>query len=179
VRRNGSGWRAPRRSQNSRTILDLPTPASPRTVTRRGVPSASTAANSRSRISISLSRPTNERFRPSTPRGRMSDSARRRRLPTTPSGLPLATTDCGSSNSNAPRTDATVRSPTRMSPGCAACSRRAATFTASPVTNELCSRGLPTTTSPVFTPIRRESVSPNNSRMRRCIASAACSARSA
>src|SRR5207244_1998156 len=72
-----------------------------------------------------------------------------------------------------------VRSPTRISPGAAACSSRAAQLTASPVTNALPSRGRPTTTSPVFTPMRSASSSPNSARRRRCIASAACNARSA
>ena len=91
---------------------------------------------------------------PPTPRGRMSVSARTTRRQGTPLALSLASTVCGSSNSNAPRAAATVRSPARISPGAAACSSRAATFTASPVTNELPSRARPTTTSPVLTPIR-------------------------
>ena len=40
--------------------------------------------------------------------------------------FPFASTFCGSSNSNAPRAAATVRSPARISPGAAACSSRAA-----------------------------------------------------
>src|SRR5207249_2952455 len=67
------------------------------------------------------------------------------------------------------------RSPARISPGSAACSRRAATFTASPLTNELPTRGRPTTTSPVLTPIL--SASPGSTF--RCIESAAWRARSA
>ena len=51
-----------------------------------------------------------------------------------------------------------VSSPSRISPECAACSRRAATFTASPVDHRR--RRAPATTSPVFTPIRQASVIP-------------------
>ena len=50
---------------------------------------------------------------------------------------------------------ACVPTPIRTSPGAAACSRRAATFTASPVTSAWPAAGSPATTSPVFTPIRR------------------------
>ena len=46
----------------------------------------------------------------------------------------------------------------RTVPGSAACSRRAATFTASPVTSV--SPWSPATTSPVFTPIRAASETP-------------------
>ena len=49
-----------------------------------------------------------------------------------------------------------VRSPRKISPGAAACSRRAATFTASPVT--IFWSPIPATTSPVFTPIRHADV---------------------
>ena len=92
--------------------------------------------------SSSVARPTNTRPSPPTPRGRISVSARTRRRQTRPPGLPFASIVRGSSNSKAPRTIAAVRSPTRISPGAAACSSLAPTFTASPVTNELPSRGL-------------------------------------
>ncbi len=45
----------------------------------------------------------------------------------------------------------------RISPGCAACSSRAATLTASPVASR---SSVPVTTSPVFTPVRSERVVP-------------------
>jgi hypothetical protein len=67
-----------------------------------------------------------------------------------------------------PRAAPTVRSPARISPGSAPCSSRAATLTASPLTNELLSRARLTTTSPVLTPIRM--ARPLSSR--RCIAKA-------
>ena len=44
-----------------------------------------------------------------------------------------------------------VSAPIRISPGCAACSSRAATLTASPVASR---SAVPVTTSPVLTPIR-------------------------
>ena len=49
----------------------------------------------------------------------MSERARTRRRHSTPSAFPLASTVRSSENSNAPRTDATVRSPTRTSPASA------------------------------------------------------------
>src|SRR5919204_44661 len=91
-----------------------------------------------------------------------------------PAGFPFASTVVGPSNSKAPRAAPTVRSPARISLGPAACSRRAAVFTASPLTKELPSRGLPTTTSPVFTPIRRRSSSPNSSCCERGMESSLC-----
>ncbi len=127
-------------------------------MTRRGSPAASTSSYVRSSVSISSSRPTKARCRPETPawphereRTQAGAGTRRRRVCLSPRS------SCGSSNSNAPRTAATVRSPTRISPGSAACSSRAATLTGSPETNELPTRGLPTTTSPVLTPIRSAS----------------------
>jgi len=109
----------------------------------------------------------------------MSESARTNGRQATPPALPFASTILGSSNSNAPRTAETVRSPARISPGSAACSGRAATLTASPLTNELPSRGRPATTSPVLTPIRSDSAPAKTASSRRCIANAVCKARSA
>ena len=109
--------------------------------------------------------------RPTPARARRTSRAGRARLPAqrprsarrhaTPSAFPFASTVVAGPNWRSVRAAATVRSPTRISSGFAACSRRAATFTASPVTNELPTRGSPTTTSPVLTPIRSRSVSPN------------------
>ena len=109
----------------------------------------------------------------------MSESARTSGRQATPSALPFASMVFGSPNSNAPRTADTVRSPARISPGSAACSSRAATLTASPLTKELPSRGRPTTTSPVLTPIRSDSSPAKTASSRRCIANAVCKARSA
>ena len=97
-----------------------------------------------------------------------------------PGGLALGLDPRRAVNSNAPRT-ASYRPVTdqdlprrglRLEP-------RAQTLTASPVTKELPSRGRPTTTSPVFTPMRSLRRPPNSSLNRRRIPSAACSARSA
>ena len=55
--------------------------------------------------------------RPPTPRGRISESARTSGRHATPLRLALRLDRRGSSNSKAPRTAATVRSPTRISPG--------------------------------------------------------------
>ena len=93
--------------------------------------------------------------------------------------LPFTSIVLGSENSNASIAADAVRSPTTISPGAAVCSSLAATFTASPVTKELPSRLRPTTTSPLLTPIRRTSWSPNSSCSLRRIATPARSARSA
>ena len=126
-------------------------------VTSCGFRSSTARPYARCSASSSRSRPTKACRSPPTPRGRISESARTSRRQATPPAFPFASTVGGSPNSNAPPTAATVRSPTRISPGSAACSSRAATLTASPVTNELPSRGCPTTTSPVFTPMRSDS----------------------
>ena len=96
--------------------------------------------------------------------------SRRRANPATPavtstrrnaasgSDLPLTSSGGTGSATTASRTRRRVSSPMRTVPGSAACSRRAATFTASPVTSvSACS---PATTSPVFTPIRAASETP-------------------
>ena len=87
---------------------------------------------------------------------RLTAPAARRYL----AGWAAASTVDGSPNSKASPTSVAVRSPTSTWPGAAACSSLAATFTASPVANELPSRGRPTTTSPEFTPIRNARRSP-------------------
>jgi len=69
----------------------------------------------------------------------------------TGSALPLRTSGSTGSASTASRTSAIVGSPIRISPGCAACSSRAATFTASPVARR---SAVPVTTSPVVSPMR-------------------------
>ena len=59
------------------------------------------------------------------------------------------------------------RSPSRISPGRAACSSRAATLTASPTTNDSPREGSPATTSPVLTPVRVASSVPQRCRSSR------------
>ena len=179
VRRRGSGDCEPSHSQNARINVVFPIPASPMIVRRRGCPLRN-GASVRLLQRLELPLAADEGMaQPATRRGLISDSARTSRRQATPPAFPLAATVAGSSSSKAPRTAAAVRSPTRISPGSAACSSRAATLTASPVTNELPTRGCPTTTSPVFTPMRSESASPKSSSSRLCIESAAWSARSA
>ena len=108
------------------------------------------------------SRPTKACCSPPTPRGRMSVSARSSGTPTTPSSFPSPRhAAAGRARRRLGRTRPSARRPGSR-PAPAACSRRAATLTASPLTNELPSRGRPTTTSPVFTPVRSES-SPSKS----------------
>lgn len=102
-------------------------------VTSLGRPCSAVKRYATSSCSNSLSRPTKCRRSPWIPRGRINESARMSRRQGTPPRLPFASTIMASVNSNAPRDAATVRSPTRISPGPAACSRRAATLTASPV----------------------------------------------
>ena len=103
-----------------------------------------------------VSRPTNARRSPPTPRGRISESARtsRRqgRRPAFPSPRPSPARRAR--RRRAPRHGALADQDLA---GRAACSSRAPTLTASPVTNELPSRGRPTTTSPVLTPMRSAS----------------------
>ena len=77
------------------------------------------------------------------------------------------------STSAASRTSASVGWPINTSPGCAACSSRAATLTASPVASR---SSVPVTTSPVMTPIRPWSPSSGNASR---ISTAARTARSA
>ena len=79
-----------------------------------------------------------------------------------------------------------VASPSRISPGCAACSIRFATLTASPVTKPWPDDESPATTSPVLMPIRissrvaqRASSSAFSSESRERMAAAARTARSA
>ena len=157
------------RSRNSRTTLVFPIPGSPTRMTSRGRLVPELSANASSSRAISRSRPTNVVASPRPPLGRLGATIRASRRPGTPSGFPLASMVIGSSNSKASPTRATVRSPASPVPAAAACSSRAATFTASPVTNELPSRGRPTTTSLVFTPIRSANRSPKSLASLACI----------
>ena len=143
MRRSGGESCAANHSHSSRTRRVFPTPASPRMVTSCGPPPAATAPYASWSWASSTSLPTNARRSPPTPRGRISDSARTSRRHSSPPAFPFASTVIGSPNSNAPRAASTVRAPARISPGAAACSSRAPTFTASPLTNELPSRGRP------------------------------------
>ncbi len=115
--------------------------------------------------SSSLSRPTKTRRRPPTPRGRIVGARRDGHASTTPRRLPLRLDrPCGRRTRTRRAAAATVRSPTSTSPGSAAFSSRSATFTASPVTNDLPSRARRRPPRPVLTPIRSSSSSSNSSR---------------
>ena len=131
----------------SATSRDLPTPASPTTVTS----SQRDCACARSHASRSA---------PARARGRRTASAWLRsgasstetsRNAGTGSDFPFNVSGSTGSATTASWTSACVASPINTSPGAAACSNRAATFTASPVTRR---SAVPVTTSPVFTPIR-------------------------
>ena len=77
------------------------------------------------------------------------------RYASTGSDFPLSASGSTASTRTASRTSERVPAPIRISPGGAACSSRAATLTASPVTSV--SPSPPTTTSPVLMPSRASS----------------------
>jgi hypothetical protein len=88
-----------------------------------------------------------------------------RRYAGTGSPFPLSESGASSSTSIASRVRRNVVPPMRMSSGAAACSRRAATLTASPVASRSV---VPVTTSPVMRPIRpRHPISGKASRISR------------
>ncbi len=80
----------------------------------------------------------------------------------TGSALPFSSSGSTGSASTASRRSRYVVSPRSTWPGSACCSRRAATFTASPVTNAFPPPGSPATTSPVLTPMRTWIVTPRS-----------------
>ena len=88
-----------------------------------------------------------------SPRDRLASSiTSRSRNASTGADFPFRSSGSTDETRTASRTRRRVCVPIRISPGDAACSSRAATFTASPTTNV--SSSLPATTSPVLTPIR-------------------------
>jgi hypothetical protein len=93
---------------------------------------------------------------------RLSDVTARSRHAATRSALPLTASGATGSAWTASRTSRQVMRPSSTSPAAAACSRRAATLTASPSTSALPTAGLPAKTSPVFTPTRTCSVTPQS-----------------
>src|SRR6266542_1017630 len=95
------------------------------------------------------------RARPGAP-GRTSTS----RIATTGSALPLSGIGGIGMACTASRTSASVAGPSRTSPAAAACSRRAARLTGSPSTRASPTAGSPATTSPVLTPVRTWSITP-------------------
>ena len=125
---------------------DLPTPASPTTVTSSA---ALLVADGLARSLARLESPTARRRRTRggarAPRVPQRAGRRARARP-----FPSARAARAGRLSTASRTSARVCRPIRISPGCAACSRRAATLTASPVASR---SSVPVTTSPVSIPI--------------------------
>ena len=138
------------------TSRDLPTPAAPSTVKSWHERSASACASAARRRSSSRSRPTiAPRARPGRRRSRDTDTSRyavqqARTCPSARAARPAR---------RRPRRERarSVSAPSRISPGWAACSSRAATLTASPVASR---SSVPVTTSPVLTPIRSSSAVP-------------------
>src|SRR6266542_2827969 len=154
-------------------------------VTRCGRPSEATRSKIDDSRSSSRSRPIIGARRPGTPRSPPCSS------PTSSSAVivwpfPLSWSGPRFRNVN-PRAAFAVRSATTTCPGSAACSSRAATFTASPVTMPSPGLGVGcASTSPELIPIRTSSVTPRvkvrssfNACRRRRILSAARNARAA
>ena len=142
---------APTRSRKSATRRDLPTPAGPRSVNSWQVLSATASSKARQRRWRSRSRPTSGAARLRSIAA-ASSTIPRMRWASTGRDFPFSSSGSSSSAVTASRTSARVSAPIRISPLDAACSSRAATLTASPVTRV--SPSPPTTTSPVLIPIR-------------------------
>ena len=112
--------------------------------------------------------PARARGRPAARRGAESRSAcpsatSTRRKAGTGSLLPFSSSGGTGSTTTESRTRSSVRSPIRISSGGAVCSRRAATLTASPLTKPSPREGSPVITSPVLTPVRACSRTPQRS----------------
>ena len=143
---------------NSSMRRDLPTPASPITVTRSAL-SQLDRLGERAPELLELALAAHHGcvetdVSPESPRTSI------RRYARTGSDFPLSSSGSTSSTSTKSRTSRYVRSPSRTSCAPAACSRRAATFTASPVTRRCPAVGSPATTCPVLTPVRTVSRTP-------------------
>ena len=142
---------APTRSRKSATRRDFPMPAGPRRVKSWHVRSATASSKARQSLRRSRSRPTSGAVRLRAIGGASSTTSSRRNA-STGRDFPFSSSGSSASAWTASRTSASVSAPTRISPFGAACSRRAATLTASPVTRV--SPSPPTTTSPLLIPIR-------------------------
>ena len=140
----------------------LPTPAAPKTVTSRHDCSSSAVRYAACRTSRSGPRPTRGESRRRKIRSAPARTSSRRQL-LTGSLLPLSENDSSGPARTRSATSRCVSRPSRISPGCAACWRRAATLTASPVAIVCSVVGSPTTTSPVLIPIRSSSRTPKRS----------------
>ncbi len=140
-------------ARNSATRRLLPTPGGPTTIALAGRRSAITRSNVACSASSSATRPMRGADSGTTA-GSRSASIAMRRTAWTGSDLPLAAIARTGSPVAVWRTSRHVVSPTRISPAAAACSRRAAVFTASPVTRVCRAAGSPATTCPVWMPVR-------------------------
>ena len=160
---------------------DLPMPGSPRITTQRGAPASMQACSAERAWRSSSSRPI------SGAAGGISTS-RSTRQGCSAAALPRTAVGGRRSASKCADTMRHVSSPTTMSPASASFSRRAAVFTASPVSpcRPWCGAQGRTTTRPLLTPLCSSMRTPSrgawrsaSSRTARCSCSAARNARSA
>ena len=182
---------APRnRSSTASTRRDLPTPACATRLTTCAPPSAtrsaaeSTCASSASRPTSRASSPCAARPRRSVGRASWTSSSR---YTCSGSALPFSASMPAASNANSRSVSWWVAELTSVCPAPAADCRRAAVFTASPVTAYAASAAVPrrpATTRPVLMPMCSASGAPSWSRQRSlssaaqaCISSAARKAR--
>ena len=118
-------------------------------------------SNTASSAADSVSRPTSGesscRVQPGAP-GEPRRRSRRQRAPASPSARGVGSRR----RRRRPEPAGSVASPMRISPGIADCSSRAARLTASPVTNASPLPGSPAITSPVLTPVRAATVTPQD-----------------
>ena len=141
---------SPRPATNSSVSRLLPIPGSPRSVTRCARSRLADRSKMSFRSASSRRRSTNGiRARSVFGRARIPRTGRATRS----SSNPFARSSRWSPNSTKPRASCTVVSPARISPGSAACWRRAPALTSAPITM-LRSVAVPTATGPVLTPIR-------------------------
>ena len=120
-------------SMNSRARRDLPTPGAPNTVTRCTRLSRTTRANVLWSSSISSSRPTSGTE--TTSRRPTSSATETTRHASTPSGKPRASCAPSGVVTTMRRVRLSTVGPSMISPGWAACCRRAAALIARPVAN--------------------------------------------
>ena len=169
--------------RNSATRRDLPAPAAATIFTSRAEPEVTAASSSPRRVASSSARPTSGEA--------ATGAADAARMPISlnagiGSDLPLSASGSTGSRSATASTRSRVSGPISTSLVPAACSSRAATLTASPVTSRWPAAGSPDTTSPVLTPVRFWRVTPKrswssafNPASAACIPAAARTARSA
>ncbi len=144
---------------SSRARRDFPMPGVPTIVASAQERSRTAASNAPRSSSSSWRRPTKgvEIGRANAGTSGRSPSSRRA---ASGSALPFAARGAVASATTASRTASYVASPSSTSPGAAACSRRAATLTASPVASFWSPAPPPTITSPVLIPVRVRMTTP-------------------